>query len=508
MPAHEFEKIVQQKMESLKVSPSDAVWNTVEVEIRRTRRRRRLLLALPLLLLTGIGSFWGWQQFQPSSVVQTEKNASNDKEHSTPGTAATGLPQAGPAEQDHGQPGHLTPAGQPQQIPSSVEVGPEHQADQPALSKVSDKFTGDATADNTLSNRRPLNSLQKKSAGSRKNRSSNHTSAQQQQPLNKEDRPLPSGLSVKNSQLPSAEAKPLNNTQESFEQDWVFSNRIGLERSPLDKPAVSARQPLVSANLSQPAAKKTIRIPIPSKWHWGVTANAGTSKLVDGTLKGAFDKSLGPVTGSYLIDTSLGRPGPVGLPSLAPNPSSVKPALHVGLGLFVKRDLNSRLSISTGIEYNYYTTRIHVGEKVDSSRIVNTSNSTLNVDRFYKNEMSGRYTNKYHFIEIPLTVEYLFNKNMPVPFSVFGGATLGYMFSTNALQYDHFYGVYYRDDKSFNKTQIGVQAGVRFQVTRHGRQALEIGPVFNYKLKNMANDNSGNTSHLLSGAVNLRWHLR
>lgn len=507
MPAHEFEKIVQQKMESLKVTPSDAVWNTVEVEIRKTRRRRRFLLALPLLLLIGTGTFWGWQQFQPSSVVQTEKNASNDKEHTSPGTAAAGMPQTSPSEQDHGKPGDLTPGTQQPQGLSSKTGNPPQNEGPITAATTPVRLPGDIlTGIPVAGSKKPTLSVSRKKNFSHFTQKQSQTGIQKGEggtPISHEEGSRHIGYNVN----PGPGSLQVNNNISS-EKEWAFANRIGLERSFLDKSAITASQPLTTVNVQQAVSTKVVKIPTASKWHWGVTANVGTSKLVDGTLQGAFEKSLAPATGSYLIDTSLARPGPVGLPSLAPNPSSVKPALHAGIGGFVKRDINSRLSVSTGVEYSYYSTQINVGEKVDSSRVVNTSNSTLSVNRFYKNEASGRYINKYHFIEVPITAEYLFNKNMPVPFSVFGGATIGYMFSTNALQYDHFYGVYYRDDKSFNRMQLGVQAGVRFQVTRHGRQALEIGPVFNYKLKNMANDNSGNTSHLLSGAINLRWHWR
>lgn len=496
MPAHEFEKSVQQKMENLKISPSAAVWNTVEVEIRRNKRRRRILLALPLLLLVILGTFWVLQQSAPSTVVQTEKNASYDKEHASAGTSATGLSQTSPAEQDNSQPGHLNPADsnqppqtasgtQPEQAPLTTATSPTDKPQSLTTGKSPQDRAETTFANNTL----------------RKSNRSGHIDKRRVTRSNHKF--LPSGKETTTDR--GLVTSALNS---STEKDILFADRIGLEKLLSDRNAVKASPLIIARTVSGEAAEKTIKLPVASKWHWGITANIGTSKLVDGTLKGAFDKSLAPATSSYLIDPNSAMPGPVGLPSLAPNPSSVKPGISLGIGAFVKRDLGTRWSISAGIEYNYYTTQIKVGEKVDSNRIVNTSNATLNVDRFYKNDEYSRYNNKYHFIEVPISAEYLFNKNMPVPFSVFGGVTVGYLHGTNALQYDHFYGVYYRDDKSFNRTQFGVHTGVRFQITRHGRQALEIGPVFNYKLNSMSNDNSGNTSHLLSGAVNLRWHLR
>src|SRR5687768_1136471 len=59
MSDHEFEKKVQQRMDDLKLRPSDAVWAEVEKNLRREKRRRRTLIWLPILgvLLTAGGYF-------------------------------------------------------------------------------------------------------------------------------------------------------------------------------------------------------------------------------------------------------------------------------------------------------------------------------------------------------------------------------------------------------------------------------------------------------------------
>jgi len=51
MPGHEFEKNVQQRLDELKLRPSEAVWNNVEYSIRKDKRRRRMILWLPILFL-------------------------------------------------------------------------------------------------------------------------------------------------------------------------------------------------------------------------------------------------------------------------------------------------------------------------------------------------------------------------------------------------------------------------------------------------------------------------
>src|SRR5687767_12084725 len=52
MSDHDFEKQVHQKLEELKLRPSDTVWMEVEKNIRQDKRRRRFLwLWLPTLFI-------------------------------------------------------------------------------------------------------------------------------------------------------------------------------------------------------------------------------------------------------------------------------------------------------------------------------------------------------------------------------------------------------------------------------------------------------------------------
>ena len=52
MSDHEFEKQVHQRMEELKLRPSDTVWMEVEKKIRQDKHRRRFLwLWVPMLLI-------------------------------------------------------------------------------------------------------------------------------------------------------------------------------------------------------------------------------------------------------------------------------------------------------------------------------------------------------------------------------------------------------------------------------------------------------------------------
>ena len=58
MQKNEFEKQVQQKMEELKLHPSDSVWLNIEAHISKKKRRRLAWVFFPILLICLGGGYW------------------------------------------------------------------------------------------------------------------------------------------------------------------------------------------------------------------------------------------------------------------------------------------------------------------------------------------------------------------------------------------------------------------------------------------------------------------
>ena len=74
MPDNHFENKVKQKLAELDFSPSEAVWQKVEEQIKKDNARRRLLIWLPLFgLLLG----WGIWLFLPGKTMLNTVNQSN-----------------------------------------------------------------------------------------------------------------------------------------------------------------------------------------------------------------------------------------------------------------------------------------------------------------------------------------------------------------------------------------------------------------------------------------------
>ena len=94
---NEFEKQVQQKMEELKLVPSDPVWQKVEMQIRKKKDRRRAILWIPLIVLLAGGLWIGIEQY-PNNENRQSKIEHLKKENpvvvttSTPGIVEENRP--------------------------------------------------------------------------------------------------------------------------------------------------------------------------------------------------------------------------------------------------------------------------------------------------------------------------------------------------------------------------------------------------------------------------------
>jgi hypothetical protein len=72
MPANEFEKQVQEKMEDFRLNPSASVWKNVEDELREKRKKRIIFFfLLPAAILLLLGSVY---YFTNKPAVDNQKS--------------------------------------------------------------------------------------------------------------------------------------------------------------------------------------------------------------------------------------------------------------------------------------------------------------------------------------------------------------------------------------------------------------------------------------------------
>jgi hypothetical protein len=88
-----------------------------------------------------------------------------------------------------------------------------------------------------------------------------------------------------------------------------------------------------------------------------------------------------------------------------------------------------------------------------------------------------KYTNRYHFLEIPLLYQTQLNKGKKVDILWNAGIAPGFLIGTNALVYDTAArGVYYKNDNAFKKFHFNMQTGFALQFGNNKKIQWSLGP--------------------------------
>jgi hypothetical protein len=238
-----------------------------------------------------------------------------------------------------------------------------------------------------------------------------------------------------------------------------------------------------------------------SLWQIGFTGSAGISKIDQSIFSSADIPGLS-YNATYFGTMTASAPAPT--PPVSPK---ITPGFSFGAGVFVNRNLSKRISLSAGINYHYYSTKIQTGNAADSATLVYPPNSmAYSTESYYHNGNEHSYTNQYHFIELPLTVNIQLNKSSKIPLIWKAGFSLSYMISSNALHFDSYGNVYYQNASLFNKFQFnGLTSFMVGFHTRHGE--LQLGPQLQYGITGLMKQNPADPGHLLYGGFVISFTL-
>jgi hypothetical protein len=242
-------------------------------------------------------------------------------------------------------------------------------------------------------------------------------------------------------------------------------------------------------------------------WEWGVNASVGISGLNNGNIRDAL-KSSPSADAAFLPQASnnaLFAPSPLGIPPA--RASSVKAGVQFTVGGFVKKQLNKTFAVTAGLQYSQYNNVIRVGYRVDSSRLVNNGREIRNVATYYRGDEKTRFSNTYHFIELPLILHTQLNKSVTTPLYWNAGVNFTRIIASDALLFDSGTGVYYKDDSKQNKTQIAASTGFSIGLFSKSRTPVWVGPGIRYNITSLYNDDLGSEKHLLTGSIDLRMFI-
>lgn len=299
MSDHEFEKKVQQKMDDLKLRPSDAVWAEVEKNLRREKRRRRTLIWLPILgvLLTAGGYliYSGTGKPNDGSLVNnqsTEKAVAPSVADAQSSAAATEPASSSTVKNNESLSKNSTPSDKGEKA-ATIVAEPTPGIDQPV---VAEKNTARVNK-----NDQSLKVTDRKQPGDKKlnNIAAGETEVvtRDNEPNRTEKNKINSGIKASKEPAQKIIVSNKDSVKTQIDSNAVVESRIkaatpqNIDHSYYaikikDEP-ITAPGTVITPMLNTEVAFKhpsPTKYPRASKWQWGVTAGGGVSNVSEGGL--------------------------------------------------------------------------------------------------------------------------------------------------------------------------------------------------------------------------------
>jgi hypothetical protein len=452
MQENEFEDRVQKIMDELSFDPHDAVWSGVAKEIEKDKKRRKPLFWIFLIgapFIIGAGYLFSTGNFSLKSPKLNQKFR-EDSIHSN------------------------SPVGKTSSITDSPYSAPEHvaaAANQPATS----------AAGKGGSNRIGIKIMKVSTEDQARNKLDENRKEENEKTsvLLVQETPLPKNnpgsekLSTENAVNPAVAAAVISGT-----------NNISTETAPAAKSPAPASSKLSdsAAESKKPTAKKEKK----SAWSFGLTGNLGASGINQ-----SFGNQGYALNGPY---GSAGGGGGTANPVQPPNPTG---GFSFSAGAFVQRALSGRIYISGGLNYHYFSAKSTTGNLVSNSGSNYNTNLTYFSPVYYTNTGSHSYTNQFHFIELPVLVDFTLNKNKKTPLIWEAGFSFAYLLSSDYLYFDPYANVYYKNDGVLNKDQWNLSTALMVGWTLN-KSRLMLGPQLQYGFSGLLNASREYSQYLYS----------
>ena len=446
---NEFEKQVEQKMEELNLVPSDPVWQKVEMQIRKKNDRRRIILWIPLFVLIATGLWTGIDQY--SNTFNSRKTIDKIKKENYP------------------------------VVPQSTQKTLEE--DNQVLVHKSGNETPHLTG--IISKRKNLNLLfvPLKTSSQEKNRKEISTADRKK-------------TSAKIGQTFVVENTIQNNHPDQSPNN-ITARDTSLKTTQNGDTIIAANDLKTS---SQTVSKDSTVIKKPAvnkhafKWKANIVAAAGSSGL------GRINMYNGQKAMSTYSTPSMGANGGNTGSQFGYGPSEVEKGSFFAFGVLSKKRIGKRTFFSSGLQYNYYSNTIQVGTSVNQNTVI----MAYAVTQYYSNQTNATqpYRNKYHFISVPLSLDWQLLKKHPLNFTT--GLSVQYLIETNGLRFDYATQSYFHNIKAFNRTQLFSELDLIYSVTVK-QKPLTFGPQLQYGITKIEKDNADH--HLFSYSLKAQWQL-
>jgi hypothetical protein len=448
MHENKFEKEVRGKMDHFGLDPSEAVWAGVEKEINKDRKDRRPLFWLfffsGLALLGGVIYTAGYKYSTDRHVAALAKQGMEKNPERK--SAARAFHEA-----------ENLKLKDPGKVPGSVPAG--------------QIIIQSGQRERYVSKKSSKKEIILKSV--------NNSYGQNNAPeINPEERKQPEEKGIGAGSIGETES-----TGKIIARPGLATIEIAKVRA---LPTDSALEGKISGRENKQSKKLS--------WTIGFSGSAGVSNVNQSLFKPTT------ITNYFYAPVSS---GPATVNANTTRVSEIQGGFSFAVSLFADRELSKRISFRAGLGYHYYSTKINTGKAVNGPVYTFSTNTQgLIANSFYQNGNDREYTNEYHFIDLPVTMNFQLNQSMRMPLIWQAGLSLSYLVNSNALYYDPLSNVYFENSQQFNRTQLNATTALLIGLNTH-RCALQMGPLLQYGLTGLSKNSAGNPEHLLYYGVGI-----
>ncbi len=460
MQENEFEKKLQQKLETLQVQPTAEVWQKVQLQVAQKKKKRRFafffLLAFMLstgawvtsmlLNIPGNDTTAGKIERAKDTKAMPPADELNDTKFSANESAFQEIQKASNAESK------TAPA-------AAIEV---ETADTKTVNNKPIDLRG-KTDRNTTAVLNPL----KKNTKARLSVATTNPAVEEDQ-----DKTVQKNVAEKETS-PETITKEIAGKERS-EVAGTVSEAVN-ETTEKDSVVKEMAQQVVKKE-SEPgkavaAAKEKKRNTNDRTWGIGFSFSAGLNKVGNnGVAKSLLeDYNNGGVSGNPNTPTA-------GLNSNAFSP--MQPGSAFATGIHVYRKLGHSLKLTMGLQYNYSSLASKTGKRIDTTAAVRFE--------IYRPGSSVTYTNRYHYLTIPISLSAKLFSIGNREIVMDAGASLSQLVGTNALSYNSAQERYFTGANDLNKTVLSLSGALAINLAGNNQPAFYIGPQVNYALTPLA----------------------
>jgi hypothetical protein len=455
MEQNNFEKNVQQKMDELKIAPSESVWTNVEKRIAKKDKDKKVIFILFFLILLLLsGSFW-------------LLNSSKDNQ------------------------------GKNQQLSKVTKKGKERKAFPPDRTSLIENNQDSSFENSKITSAIIYPNADSKSVSVDKTKKLPIDSENKMEKWNEKkqrklsDEPVFEYNADYSKQTNSADSDIVLNAGNLMEKrfdisdienkksDEILKDNIlnKIEKDDFTSHLKTEKTAVKFISGKDSSVGETSKAPHKSSWVFGVVLSGGASLVSNNILERNYPS----------MDFNAGPP-PAGIPSGTPtyfSASPIKNSTAFIAGVFVEKDISPKIKISLGISYKYYSLTNKVGYKIDS--LLSSSTQYFSALNTYGSPNASRsYRNNFHYLELPVSLKFQLNKNKKLPLFWNVGINISELIGSNALQFQSNSGLYFNDNSMFHKTQFGLSTGLSVTIFAAQKMPFTFGPYFYYGASKLA----------------------